>query len=116
MQVCRILSRRQNFAAGLRTFSDKAAASSNIYAGAFLDAEVVHNRVIDAIKTIKYAPEKIDMNSRFVADMGFDSILRKNLITVLEDEFAVKVPAAQSDDFVTVRNVVDYFSSHPKAR
>jgi acyl carrier protein len=90
--------------------------SINIYPGGFLNADDVTTRVVDVVKSVKFAPEKVDLSAALGTDLKFDSFLRKDLYAKLEKEFCVKIPSKITEDLVTVRAIVDYFSTHPKAR
>eukprot|EP01039_Chlorochromonas_danica_P016184 gene16184-19116_t len=90
--------------------------STNVFPGAFLNPDSVSERVVNVVKTVKFTPRDIDLSHSFTSDYKFDSLLRQDLIAKLEQEFCVKVPSKVAQDLVTVRSVVDYFSTHPKAR
>ena len=108
--------------AGLVAFQRATYSSSrpvlNVFPGAFLSRDTVTERVIDVVQCFKLSrPGTVDINTKFVADLGMDSLLRRDLNHELAREFCVP-PLAQevADSFVSVKSVVDFFASHPKAR
>ena len=90
--------------------------STNTFPGAFLNPDSVSERVVNVVKSMKFTPKNVELSHSFTADYKFDSLLRQTLVNKLEEEFCVKIPSKAAQDLVTVRSVVDYFSTHPKAR
>lgn len=94
----------------------RRAASSSAPQGSFLTAADVTARVLNVVKTIRSVPPTVSADAKF-AELGFDSMIRKELWTKFEDEFCVEVPPQDAERaFVSVADVSKYFSSHPKAR
>ena len=89
---------------------------STVPAAAYLPTAQVTERVINIVKSIRSAPRAVEISHHFVADMGFDSLIRKELSTKLEEEFCVTLAAKDADSLLSVKAAVDYFSAHPKAR
>ena len=50
------------------------------------------------------------------ADLGFDSLLRKNLLMQLSGEFCEPISSEEADNLLDFNSIVTYFASHPKAR
>ena len=96
-------------ASGLRSFS-------NVPATAYLSEDVVSKRVFEIVKSIKSCPEDVSVDSLFVSDLGFDSLLRKELYDKLSDEFCVNLLEKEKDTLISVSSSIRYFSTHPKAR
>jgi acyl carrier protein len=97
-------------------FVTRRLSTGNSFPGAFLNPDGVVDRVVNVVKSVKFAPKNVELGHSFTADYKFDSQLRHNLVAKLEEEFCVKIPSKTAPDLVTVRAVVDYFSTHPKAR
>ena len=89
---------------------------STVPAAAYLPTAQVTERIINIVKTVRSAPRTVEISHHFVADMGFDSLIRKELTTKLEEEFCVSLTAKDADSLLSVKAAVDYFSAHPKAR
>lgn len=89
---------------------------SSVPTAAYLDVQEVTERVTNVVKSIRSAPPTVDAGAYFVADLGFDSLIRKELNEKLADEFCVTVPAKDSELFISVASAIQYFSTHPKAR
>lgn len=96
-------------------YSSSRAAFS-VFPGAYLNRNDVTSRVLNVVNETKRVPVSVSLNTTFAGDLGYDSLVRKQLNENLGAEFCVKVPAAASENFITVANVVDFFASHPKAR
>jgi acyl carrier protein len=93
-----------------------SSSRAEIFAGSFLNAGDVAARVVNVVKSSKFSPHEVKLSDNFVENYGFDSLLRKDLNDKLSREFCVSVPENVADRFVTVQSVVDFFSTHPKAR
>lgn len=52
----------------------------------------------------------ITNNSRFVDDLGGDSLDTVEMMLTLEDEFGIEIPEEAAEDFVTVQAVISYLS------
>lgn len=89
---------------------------SSVPAAAFLPKAVVTERVIGVVKSIRSAPQEVDITNHFVADLGFDSMIRKELTMKLGEEFCVSIPAKDADSLLSVMGTVEYFAAHPRAR
>ena len=90
-------------------------ASSTIPAAGYISSDEVLQRTLAVIHTVQSAPVSFQDNAHFVADLGFDSLVRKSLNEKFLIEFCV--PRGKShENFMSVNEVVDYFSTHPKAR
>jgi acyl carrier protein len=107
---------RSTRAVGRAFLRSHRCASSGVPAASFLPQEEVASRVTAVIKSLKYSPPTFPADAAFVSDLGFDSLIVKDLIVRLEDEFCVEVPADAAKAFVSVAPVVGFFASHPKAR
>lgn len=112
MLSCRKLS-SSYVKVGLKEFS---SSKTEIFPGSFLNGGDIAARVVNVVKSSKFSPHEVKLSDNFVENFGFDSLLRKDLNEKLSKEFCVTVPENAADRFVTVQAVVDYFSTHPKAR
>jgi acyl carrier protein len=89
---------------------------STIPKDCYLDPKEVAIRVIDVVKTMRSAPEKIDSSLFFVKDLNFDSSQRKELYGKFAEEFCVPLEYKETESFLSIDSVVKYFSNHSKAR
>lgn len=55
---------------------------------------------------------KINIDAKFVEDLGADSLDTVELIMQLEDEFNLEIPDEEAEKLTTVGLVIDYISSH----
>ena len=56
-------------------------------------------------------PEEITMNTTFVDDLGADSLDLFELVTNLEEEYNIEIPAEELEKLTTVGKVIDYLKS-----
>lgn len=67
------------------------------------------DRIIDIISTgLKVEKEKIKTTSRFVDDLGADSLDQVELVMALEEEFEIEIGDDDAEKFQTVQQVIDY--------
>lgn len=83
--------------------------------GTFLPAEDVSERVLNVLKSIKSVPPTVDANQTF-AELGFDSLLKKDFWTKLEDEFCVEIAEKDAAGFKSATDASTFIGKHPKAR
>lgn len=100
---------------GISKLSQQGRSSSSIPAAGYISSDEVFQRTQGVIRTISSTPESPHSDAHFVADLGLDSLQRKSLNEKLHIEFCV--PRGKShENFLSVKEVVDFFSTHPKAR
>jgi acyl carrier protein len=58
---------------------------------------------------------EIKIESSFVDDLGADSLDTVELVMALEEEFETEIPDEDAEKITTVRQAIDYVSSHSKA-
>lgn len=113
----RFLAQKTFFKLGKVAFSTTKPVS-NVFPGAFLSRDNVTARVVDVIQSFNMTrPGAVNINTNFVTELGMDSLLRKELNAELAREFCVpQIPTEIEDSLVSVKDAVDFFSTHPKAR
>ncbi len=57
---------------------------------------------------LKVKPENLKMDSRYVDDLGADSLDRISLLMALEEEFDAEIPDEEGDALTTVGETIDY--------
>jgi len=55
--------------------------------------------------------EEINLDSNLKEDLGIDSLDAVELIMELEDTFDLKIDESEANNFVTVKNIVDFIQS-----
>jgi acyl carrier protein len=61
------------------------------------------------------AEAEIKSESSFVDDLGADSLDTVELVMALEEEFECEIPDEEAEKITTVKQAVDYISTHVKA-
>jgi acyl carrier protein len=56
--------------------------------------------------------DEVTPDSKFVDDLGADSLEVVELIMALEDEFGISIPDEDAEKMVTVQDAVDYIQQH----
>ncbi|MGC9099928.1 MAG: acyl carrier protein [Caldisericum sp.] len=58
--------------------------------------------------------EKITNDSRYVEDLGADSLALVDIAMALEDEFGMKIPDEDIEKITTVGSTIQYIKEHIK--
>ncbi|MDR1310534.1 MAG: acyl carrier protein [Burkholderiaceae bacterium] len=61
------------------------------------------------------AEAEIKLESSFVDDLGADSLDTVELVMALEDEFEFEIPDEDAEKITTVKDAVDYATTHVKS-
>lgn len=59
----------------------------------------------------KIETDKVLPNSRFIEDLGADSLQTIELVMKLEEEFDIEIDDNQAQKFLTVQDVVDFIQT-----
>ncbi len=76
--------------------------------------------VFDRVKTIVaeqlgVEPDEVTPQSKFVEDLGADSLDVVELVMALEDEFSLEIPDEEAEKISTVGDAAKYIESHAEA-
>ncbi|KAK1737637.1 acyl carrier protein [Skeletonema marinoi] len=123
------------FSSAARTIVSRAAASAasrgavanrlNVqpsmmavrFASTFLNPAEVQERIITVVKNFdKCDPAKVSSDSKFVDDLGLDSLDSVEVVMAIEDEFAIEIPDAEADRIASIGDAVEYIAAHPMAK
>ena len=58
---------------------------------------------------------EIKIESSFVDDLGADSLDTVELVMALEEEFETEIPDEDAEKITTVKQAIDYVTSHSKS-
>ena len=61
-------------------------------------------------------PNKVNPETKFIEDLGLDSLDVVEVVMAIEDEFAVEIPDIEADKISSIAEAVDYISTHPMAK
>lgn len=59
---------------------------------------------------------KVTPESKFVDELGLDSLDAVEVVMAIEDEFAVEIPDQEADKIASISDAVNYISTHPMAK
>jgi len=54
---------------------------------------------------------KVTLDSKFIDDLGADSLDTVELVMAFEEKFSIEIPDDAAETILTVRNAVDYIDS-----
>ena len=73
----------------------------------------VRDRVIKVVaETLKIEHERIEDDSRFVEDLGAESMQSVELIAAFEEEFDIEMDEEEALDVKTIGKAVDFIVAH----
>ena len=64
------------------------------------------------VEQLNVSPEEVKPESKFVEDLGADSLDVVELIMALEEKFEIEIPDSEAEKIKTVQDVVDYIEKH----
>ena len=73
--------------------------------------EKVRDIIVDKLGV---APEKIQIDSHFIDDLGADSLDTVELVMAFEEEFNVEIPDEDAQEITTVSSSIEYLSKKIK--
>ena len=72
----------------------------------------IENKVREIVcQQLDVAPEKVEMETSFVDDLGADSLAVVELVLALEEAFEIDIPDEDTEKMRTFQNAVDYIKS-----
>ena len=72
---------------------------------------MIESRVMLLLRLFdKIDPNAVQLDSRFVQDLGLDSLDIVEITAACEDEFWTEIPDCDSDHFLTPRHIIQYLS------
>jgi acyl carrier protein len=82
-----------------------------------LEPSIVEQRVVGVVREVlKVAADEVTSQTRFVEDLGADSLDRITLMLALEDEFGTSVPDDEDSNLTTVGAVVELIIAQANKR
>ncbi len=70
---------------------------------------MIESRVMLLLRLFdKIDPNSLKLDSKFVQDLGLDSLDIVEITAALEDEFLTEIPDCDSDHFTTPRHIIQY--------
>lgn len=67
-------------------------------------------------KNLETDESRITPDSRFVEDLGADSLDQVELIMAFEEEFGIEIPDDQAEKIQTIADAIKYIEEHSKER
>jgi len=64
------------------------------------------------VEQLSVSADEVKEDSKFVEDLGADSLDVVELVMALEEKFDIEIPDDEAEKIQTVKDVVDYIESH----
>jgi len=75
----------------------------------------IEERVTDiVVEQLGLEKEKVTPESKFVDDLGADSLDTVELVMALEDEFSIEIPDEEAEKISTLRDAINYVEDNIK--
>lgn len=76
----------------------------------------IKDRVIDiVVEQLGLERDKVKVESKFVDDLGADSLDTVELVMALEEEFDIEIPDEQAEKITTVQEAISFVDSGSNA-
>lgn len=78
-----------------------------------MNVKSIQSRVIEIIaEQLSLREDEVRLESRFVDDLGADSLDIVELIMEMEEEFGTEIPDEQIESMKVVKDVSDFIANH----
>lgn len=75
----------------------------------------IEERVTDiVVEQLGLERDKVHPESKFVDDLGADSLDTVELVMALEEEFEIEIPDEEAEKITTLREAISYIETHAK--
>ncbi len=64
------------------------------------------------VEQLNVSPEEVKEDSKFVEDLGADSLDVVELVMALEEKFDIEIPDSDAEKIVTVGDAIKYVEDH----
>ena len=64
------------------------------------------------VEQLSVSPDEVKEDSKFVEDLGADSLDVVELVMALEEKFDIEIPDDEAEKIQTVKDVIDYIEAH----
>ena len=64
------------------------------------------------VEQLNVNPEEVKEESKFVEDLGADSLDVVELVMALEEKFDIEIPDTDAEKIVTVKDAMSYIEAH----
>ncbi|XP_033735074.1 acyl carrier protein, mitochondrial-like isoform X1 [Pecten maximus] len=74
-----------------------------------LTLKLIEDRILLTLKLYdKISPEKLELSSHFMNDLGLDSLDHVEIVMAIEDEFGFEIPDIDSERLLTPQDLIRY--------
>jgi len=64
------------------------------------------------VEQLNVNPDEVKEESKFVEDLGADSLDVVELVMALEEKFDIEIPDTDAEKIITVNNAIKYIEEH----
>ncbi|MEE2830088.1 MAG: acyl carrier protein [Myxococcota bacterium] len=76
-------------------------------------AQAIEDRVREIIaEQLQVDGNEVKLEASFIDDLGADSLDIVELVMAMEDAFQMEIPDEDAEKIATVKNVIDYITTH----
>ena len=65
-----------------------------------------------AVEQLGVKEEDVSNDSKFIDDLGADSLDTVELVMALEEEFETEIPDEEAEKITTIQQAIDYIKAH----
>ncbi len=66
------------------------------------------------VEQLNANPDEVKEDSKFVEDLGADSLDVVELVMALEEKFDIEIPDEDAEKIATVKDAIEYIEQHKK--
>ena len=99
-------------------FVRMAKQQTRMFSGAgFLERNDVADRVVTVVGAFdKVASGDVTQTSKFVEDLGLDSLDAVEVVLAIEEEFCIEIPDLEAEKILSVEDAINFICAHPQAK
>lgn len=75
----------------------------------------IQERVTEiVVEQLSLEKDKVKLESKFVEDLGADSLDTVELVMALEEEFDIDIPDEEAEKITSLKDAIEYIQQHAK--
>ena len=112
-----MLGRVARFAAPRVVRMSQTRSTVRCFSAGFLDRNDVTDRVVSVVGAFdKVEKSKVNQTSKFIDDLGLDSLDAVEVVLAIEEEFCIEIPDLEAEKILSVEAAINFICAHPQAK